>query len=237
MRANFYDNMAEVTEEKVNTGTDIQEKLGKAELYFDQNKKNIGIVAAVVAVLVGGIAAYKMWWLPEQDAEAQNQMYKAQQYFDKDSLKIAVNGGPAVTGLTEIADNYGGTKAANLSEYMIGVSMLQQGQYEAAIEHLSNFDGGDVMLSSVATGAIGDAHMELNHTDEAIKYYLKAADQVTNTFTAPIYLKKAAMAYEEKGAYQEALNLYQRIQQEFPKSNEAREIERYISRVKQLGNL
>ncbi len=237
MRANFYLIMPEVMEEKVSNKIDVQEKLNKAELYFDQNKKNIGIAAAVVIALVGGIVAYKMWWLPKQDAEAQSQLFVAQQYFEKDSLDLALNGNATFTGLNEIAENYGSTKAGQLAEYMIGVSLLQKGQYDAAIEHLNKFGADDVMLSSVATGAIGDAHMELNKVDEAIKYYLKAADQTTNNFTTPIYLKKAALAYEEQAKYGDALNLYQRIQQEFPKSTEGREIEKYISRVKTLGNL
>ena len=229
--------MSEVTEEKVSSKIDVQQKLDKAELYFEQNKKNIGVVATVVLALAGAVLAYKLWWLPKQDAEAQALLFTAQQYFEKDSLDLALNGNATFTGLNEIAESYSGTKAGQLAEYMIGTSLLHKGQYEAAIEHLAKFTADDVVLSSVATGAIGDANMELNKVDEAIKYYLKAADLTTNNFTTPIYLKKAAMAYEDQAKYTDALNLYQRIQQEFPKTNEGREIEKYIARVKTLGNL
>jgi tetratricopeptide (TPR) repeat protein len=235
--------MAEVTEEKQTTGIDVQEKLDRAELFLDKNKKQVGIVAGVILAIVGGIIAYKMWYLPKQNEEAQAQLFLAQSYYEKDSLNLAINGGTVpgstvtVTGLSEIAENYGGTKAGNMAEYMLGTALLQQGKFEEAIEHLSNFEGDDIMLASVATGAIGDANLELNKVDEAIKFYMKAADKNTNAFTTPVYLKKAGMAYEGQSNYAEAVKLYERIKKEFPKSAEGREIERYIARAKTAGNL
>ncbi|HWY35709.1 MAG TPA: tetratricopeptide repeat protein [Nitrosopumilaceae archaeon] len=231
--------MSEVTEEK-QTKFDVQETLGKAELFLDQNKKRLGIAAGIVLVLVGGVLAYKLWWLPKQDEEAQAQIFIAQQYFEKDSVNLALNGGTVggitVTGLTEIADNYSGTKSANAAEYMIGVSLLRNGKFEEAIEHLSKFDSDDIILSSVALGAIGDANMELNRIDEAIKFYMKAADKNTNNFTTPIYLKRAALAYENQSNYAEAKKIYERLLKEFGKTNEGREAEKFIARENVLEN-
>lgn len=235
--------MAEVTEEKQATGVDIQEKLDRAELFFDKNRKQVGMVAAAILVIVGGILAYKMWWLPKQDAEAQTQLFLAQAYYEKDSLDLAINGGTVpgstvtVTGLTEIADNYSGTKAGNMAEYMIGTALLQKGKFEEAIEHLNNFDSDDIVLSAMATGDIGDANLELGKTDEAIKFYMKAADKNTNNFTTPLFLKKAGMVYEDQKNYAEALKIYERIKKEYVKSTEGREIEKYIARAKTAGNL
>jgi tetratricopeptide (TPR) repeat protein len=233
--------MAEVSEEK-KTNFDVQNTLGGAEMFFEKNKKMIGYVGGALAVIVVAVIAYKMWYIPEQNKEAQNEMFVAQDLFIKDSLNMAVNGGTyngtAYTGLQEIAENYGSTPSGQMAEYMVGVSLLHQGKFEEAIEHLEKFSSDDIMLSAIAIGAIGDAKMELKDTDEAIKYYLKAADKNTNSFTTPIYLKKAALAYESKSQYADALKLYERIQKEFPKSTEAREgIEKYIQRAKTAGNL
>jgi hypothetical protein len=43
---------------------------------------------------------------------------------------------------------------------------------------------------------------------------------------------KAGMLYELDGKYPEALNLYERIQDKYPESNEGRSIDKYIARVK-----
>lgn len=232
--------MAEVSE-KQETSFDVDQTVGKAEMFFEKNKKMVGYVGAAIAVLATAIIAYKMWYVPEQNKEAQAQMYMAQSLFDKDSLNLALKGGnynaTTFTGLEEIAENYGSTPSGKVAEYMVGVALLNQGKYQDAIDHLENFSSDDIMLSAVATGAIGDAKMELNEVDAAIKYYQKAADKNTNTFTTPIYLKKAALAYESKSEFAEALKLYERIQKEYSKSAEARDIEKYIQRVKTLGNL
>jgi hypothetical protein len=45
---------------------------------------------------------------------------------------------------------------------------------------------------------------------------------------------KAAEIHELEGRYDEALNLYLRIQDEYPESTEGQSIEKYIARVKLL---
>ena len=45
---------------------------------------------------------------------------------------------------------------------------------------------------------------------------------------------KAAEIYELEGNYNDALKLYQRIQNEYPESTEGQSIEKYIARVKLL---
>jgi len=238
--------MSEVTEKK-EPAIDIEGQIDRAELFFHKYKKQMAIAGALVLGVVGIIVAYKMWYLPTKDAEAQSEMFYAEQYFEKDSFNIAINGGKiikladgtekTVVGFEEIADQYGLTPSGNLAHYYLGISYLRTGKFEDAITHLGKFSTDDVILNSVAVGAMGDAHMELSKPDEAIKYYLKAADQNANTFTSPIYLKKAATAYETKGNYADAVKLYERIQKEYNKSTEARDMDKFITRAKILGNL
>lgn len=226
---------------------DVEGQIDRAELFFHDNKKQIGIVAGVIVAIVGVVMAYKMWYIPTKDAEAQAELFYAENFFEKDSFNIAINGGKTIKlpdgtdktimGFEEIADNYGLTPSGNLAQYYLGISYLRTGKFEEAIEHLEKFSTSDVILNSIAVGAMGDANMELNKTDEAVKYYLKAADQNANTFTSPIYLKKAATANEAKGNFADAVKLYERIQKEYSRSTEARDIEKFITRAKMLGNL
>lgn len=85
-------------------------------------------------------------------------------------------------------------------------------------------------LGAMALGMIGDAYMEKNQADDAIEYYLKAAKKNANKMTSPVFLKKAAYAYDDKGQKEEALKLYQQIKSDFPESQEAAQIDRYITR-------
>ena len=91
------------------------------------------------------------------------------------------------------------------------------------------------MVSAVALGAIGDANMELGKNDEALDFYLKAANKVTNDFTTPIYLMKAAVAYEEAGNYEGAVAIYEQIKEKFPKTREAQDAPKYLARAKAMA--
>jgi tetratricopeptide (TPR) repeat protein len=238
--------MSEVSEKKP-AALDVEGQLDRAELFFHDYKKQIGIAASLILAVVAIIVAYKMWYVPTKDAEAQAELFYPEQYFEKDSFALAISGGKTVKlpdgtdktikGFEEIADEYSLTPSGNLARYYLGISYLRIGKYEEAIEQLEKFSTDDIILSSVAIGAMGDANMELNKPDEAIKYYLKAADKNSNTFTSPIYLKKAATAQESKGNYADAIKIYERIQKEYSKSTEARDIEKFITRAKMLGNL
>lgn len=220
--------------------------LGGLEFFYEKNKKAITYGGGAILAIVAIFSFYKFYYLPGQQKEANNEAFFAQTYFEKDSFLVALNGGlnvqtadgpKTMMGFKDIAENYSGTKTGKLANYYSGICLLRTGKFAEAIEYLEKFDGHDEMLAPVAVGAIGDANMELNNVDEAIKFYLKAAEKSTNSFTTPLYLKKAAFAYEQKANYTEALATYERLKNEYSKSTEAREVDKYIARVKALGNI
>lgn len=222
---------------KDNPIVDVEEAFTKTELFIEQNKKSLMLIAGALVVLVGGYFAYKYWYVAGEETKARAEMYRAEDYFGKDSLDKAMNGDNVALGFAQIADEYSETPSGNLAEYYMGISCLRKGQFEDAITHLTNFDGKDQLVGPIATGAIGDANMELGKTDEAITFYLKAAEQSLNKFTTPIYLKKAALANEDKGNYADAVKIYERIKNEYGDTNEGREADKFIARAKTLGNL
>jgi len=73
--------------------------------------------------------------------------------------------------------------------------------------------------------------MQLGNYAEAAKYYKKAAASNANDFSTPLFLFKSGMALEKAEDYKAAIESYKQIEQEFPTSVEAREIEKYIKRA------
>jgi len=224
-----------ITDEPI---VDVEQAFSRTELFIENNKKSLSIIAGAIIVLVGGYFAYKFWYVAGEEAKAQTEMFRAEQFFEKDSLDKAMNGdGNMVIGFRQIADDYSITPSGNLAEYYLGMCYLKKGQFEEAITHLESFNGKDQIVAPIATGAIGDANMELGKTEEAITFYLKAAEQNNNNFTTPIYLKKAGMANESKGNYADAVKIYERIKNEFSETMEGKEMDKYIARAKTLGNI
>lgn len=218
------------TENQHDTGFEISATLTKAEGFYHKNKKNLGIGLGALAVLVGGYFGYRTLIIAPMEDEAQGQMFVAQRYFEADSLKKAIDGDGNNVGFKSIVDDYGSTNAGNLAKYYLGLAYLKSGQYEAAIESLKDYSAKDNMTGPLATGAIGDAYIELGNVEEGVSNYLSASKE-ENSFTAPLFLKKAGSAYESQNKFSEALDLYKKIKKEFPESVEGGEIDKYIARA------
>jgi tetratricopeptide (TPR) repeat protein len=210
----------------------VEEAFSKTEQFIEKNQMIILIVVGVIVVAVLGYFGFKRLYLAPREKEAQGQMFMAEKYFEMDSISKALNGDGNYPGFLDIIDEYGITKSANLAHYYAGICYLKKGEYEKAIDYLEKFSTSDEVAGPMAKGAIGDAYMELNQTEKAAGYYMKGAHERKNDFTTPMLLMKAAWAYEELGKYDKALENYQRIHDEFARTTEGREIDKYIARVK-----
>ncbi|MBN2214757.1 MAG: tetratricopeptide repeat protein [Bacteroidales bacterium] len=223
--------MAKKKKKNVNeTGFEnVENALSKTEQYIEENQKSLTIIVTVIAVIVAVYLGYKRFYLAPTEKEAQAEMYMAEKYFESDSFRLALEGDGSYLGFIDIIDEYGVTKSANLSHYYAGICYLRMGDYESAIEELKKFDANDVLVATIALGAIGDAYVELGDYKEALSFYTKAAARKKNDFTTPIYLKKTGLLYEETGEYDKAIQMYESIEKEYPGSQEAFDIEKYIT--------
>jgi len=214
------------TEERI---VAVEEAFSKTEQFIEKYQKIIIIVIAVIIVVVLGFFGFRRFYLAPQEKEAQGQMFMAEKYFEQDSLKKALNGDGQYLGFLAIIDEYGITKSANLAHYYAGICYLKLGQFENALTQLDKFKAGDEVVGPMAKGAMGDAHMELKQAEKAAGLYMEAAEMRKNDFTSPLFLMKAAWAYEEMANLEKALSIYKRIKEEYPRSNEGREVDKYIS--------
>jgi tetratricopeptide (TPR) repeat protein len=210
----------------------VEQALTRTEQYIEENKKSLSIIMAAIIIVVGGYLGYKKLILGPKEIDAQSQSFRAEQYFEKDSFKLALDGDGDALGFKEIIDEYGMTETANLAHYYAGMCYLRLGENDKAIENLKNFDSNDRLISVIAIGAIGDAYSEMSKFDKAVTFYEKAANKNKNGFTSAIYLKKAGIVYEKLDNYKKALLAYEKIKKEYPASEEAKDIDKYIQAAK-----
>lgn len=226
--------MAKKTDKTEDRIVAVEEAFSKTEQFIENNQKIILIVVGAIIVIVLGFFGFKRLYLAPKEKEAQGQMFMAEKYFELDSLNKALNGDGNYLGFLDIIDQYGITKSADLAHYYAGICYLKKGDYENAIKFLKKFKSNDEMVQPMATGAIGDAYMELNQVDKALDYYLKAANEKKNELTTPMLLMKAGWVYEDLGKYDQALAIYKRIKNEYPRSEEGNEIDKYIGKMEGL---
>jgi tetratricopeptide (TPR) repeat protein len=209
----------------------VEHALTNTEHFIEQNQRTITIALVVIVAVVGIFLGYKRFIVSPKEKEAQSQMFAAEQYFEKDSFNLALNGDGNYLGFLDIIDQYKVTKSAKLAHYYSGISYLKLGKFQEAIDQLKKFNLKDAMVGPIAKGAMGDAYCELGQNGKAVDYYLKAARMRPNNFVTPIYLMKAGELLEAEKQYSKAVPLYKEIQKEYPESNEGRKIEKYIARA------
>ena len=229
--------MAKKKSQQADNLQEIESALTRTEQFIEDNQNILTYIVAGIIVVVAGYLAFGKFYVDPRQKEAQSQMFMAENYFEKDSFNLALNGDGNYLGFLDIIDNYGITKSANLAKYYTGISYLHLGQYEDAVDYLGGFKTDDLLLEPVKEGAMGDAYLELGDQEKALTHYKKAFNLNSNEFTTPIYMQKAASLMESMDELENALALYKRIKDEYPKSTEARNIEKYISRLEiELGN-
>ena len=209
----------------------VEQTLTRTEQWIESNQKPLSTAVFVILFVIAIYLGYGKFITEPLNNEGHAEMFMAEKYFETDSFKLALNGDGQYLGFLDLADDYNGTDAGNLANYYAGICYLNLGDNESAIDYLSTFSVNDEMISSIALGSIGDAFMNLGEINEAISYYEKAANNSKNKFTVPIYLKKAALAHESNGNYSDALEHYETIKADYFETQEAVDIDKYITRA------
>lgn len=200
--------------------------------------------SAIIVILAGWLVYKYMFKVPKEE-KADDAVFVTQKYFsefsnsqDSDSARALqaakiLNGDGRNDGALRIINKYPGTPAANLCEYYAGACYLHLHQYAKAIKFLKDFDAGKAtQIKSRAYGMIGDASAELNKNDDALDYYKKAASvDDKDEYTSSEFLFRAALFAQSTGKTKDAIELFKKIKEEYPLSDKASEVDRYLAKL------
>ena len=210
----------------------VENVLTSSEAFIENNKKPLLIVLGAVIVVVLGL----IWFLKshnEKKAEANDAIYKAQSWFERDSFQLALGGNDDFIGFEEVADKYSSTPAGNLACAYAGICYKNLGKNDDAIKYLKKFSADDNLVSPAIYGAIGDCYFESNSIKDAESYYKKAIDS-KNNMIAPLYTYRLAMLYFNNGDNAKAAELMEKLKDDYPQSNEASDADKYIEYFQNL---
>ena len=221
--------MAKKTTEEEIRQQNVAEAVSKTEVFFKENGKIIyGCVLAVLIIALA-ILAYNRFILQPKKVQAQDQMVRAEQWFEAGEYELALNGDGNDLGFEDIISQFGAKGGESVYMYA-GLSKLHLGEYEDAIKYLKKYNGEDPILLGRAQCCIGDAYVGLEDYATAISWFEKAAKTTDNVYAAA-YLLKAGIAYEALGNADKALACYKEIKDQWANAPEAAEIDKYITRI------
>jgi tetratricopeptide (TPR) repeat protein len=209
----------------------------KAKNFWTEYQKPLLTIIIVLIVIVAGWFGYQNYVVKPKEAEAENTIWKAEQYFREDSLQLALNGDKFNRGFVYVINNYGSTKVGNLAKYYAGICYLRLGNFNKAVDNLKDFSTPAKQIQMMAYGTLGDAYSELNKNDDAVNYYKKAAAEFTDDATmSSEYLFRAALKLETLGKNSEALDLYKELKNKYPNTQRGFAVDKYIYRLSIIPN-
>ena len=231
-----------ITQENV-VENNIELILGeKGYEYYINNKKKVTFYSVAVLAILLAVLAYKLIYVQmivePKEEEATEKLWQAEsKAFDEQDWESAINGDSLgfFKGFKQISKKYSGQNAGKIAHYNLGISLLNNKEYENAIIELKKVDFQDELLGTISQGAIGDAYMQLGAVSDAFVYYERAYQRKENELTTPLYLMRAALCLEIEENYSKAIELYEMVYKNYPSSKDALRAEKYAESLK-LGN-
>lgn len=215
----------------------VEEALTSSEAFIIKNKKLlIGGFIAILLIITGTLAYNNLYSAP-REKKAQIALFKGQEYFERGEYEMALNGDSiSYKGFIQVADQFSGTKAANLAYAYAGICHQNLGNYEEAVKALNKFKAKDQMVAPAIIGAAGNCYAELGDLDKATTYLMKAASQADNNTLSPVFLKQAGIIYIKGAKYDKAIDAFTQIKEKYFNSYQAMDVEKYIEQASLLKN-
>ena len=170
-----------------NEHLNVEDALTQSEAFLVKYKNAIigGVVAVII--IVAGFIMYKNLYAEPREEKAQAALFKGQEYFEQDAYEQALNGDSiGYVGFLKVADEYSGTKAANLAKAYAGICYAQLGQLDkAASTLLSAADKADNnSLSPIFLMQAGEILVKQGKYDDAVNAYTKIKDKYFQSYQA-----------------------------------------------------
>src|SRR5210317_785627 len=89
---------------------ELESALTKTEHFIEENQKVISYVVGGILLIVILFLGFNKFYLQPKEDEAMSQMFMAENYFEKDSFNLAINGDGNYLGFLDIIEDYGVTK-------------------------------------------------------------------------------------------------------------------------------
>jgi tetratricopeptide (TPR) repeat protein len=213
--------------------SELQQEQISTENFFKKNQKSLTYALVAAIVLIGGFFGYTELYQKPREAKAADAMFMAEKYFANDSSNFVLNGDGQNKGVLYIIKEFSGTKAANIAKYYAGISYFRMNDFNKSIDYLKDFSTDAKQIQAVAYGTLGDAYSSLNKVDEAVSHYKKAGEYFPeDEAISSEYLFRAAAFLELNNKTDEAIEIYTKIKNEYPKSEKGIMADKYINRLK-----
>jgi TolA-binding protein len=200
---------------------------------WNQYSKQLSLAALIIIFIVGAWYAYQEFYQSPKEKKAVEALFRAEEYYRKDSIALALNGDGQNLGFIKLIEKHNGTQAANLACFYAGSCYLKIGDNAKAITYLEKFSSDSKITQARAYKLLGDAFGDSGKNKEALEYYKKAGHYFEkDEVNSPDYLFMAAyFADQVMKDNAVAIALYEEIRSKYPRSQQSFDAEKNLARL------
>lgn len=174
--------------------------------------------AGVILVLAAGLFGWSVLSSKTAEASASRQLEQGRLALDTKNYPFAAS------VLSQVVENYSGTRAADEGIVLLAQVRLAQGQTQQAIDVLQRYaPKADGQFQSQAYGLLGAAFENAARPKDAAGAYQSAADEAQYPFLRAQFLSDAGRAWVAAGDTAKALAAYRTITQRLDSTSAAGE--------------
>lgn len=183
------------------------------------NKKIITICSMVVVAIVVIVLAYVYFFRGPGINKANDAVGAA-------DLSLAQgNDSVALAQYMNVADEYG-FDAANRAKLQSAILLYQKGDYQKALDYISDYSAKEEIIGAAAYSLKGDCYVNLDKLQDAVKCYKDAISQSDdNPAYTPYFMLKLARVYAALGNHADEASMYKEVMTKYPTYGSANNID------------
>jgi TolA-binding protein len=211
----------------------------------EARKRDIGLIATVVAVLIAVVAGY-LWWQQRRNATASEGLAAAMAIHEAPVVPIPAPapGSPAPVqqpgtyptekAKLEAADRYPSTGPGIAARYQAASILATLGRYPEAEQRYQEVvdKAGNSIYRRTARLGLADVQVAQGNYDSAINIYTEMSREPNSQIPIDSVLMQLGRAYARAGRKEEAAGAFNRIVNEFPESSYVADARRELDLVK-----
>ncbi len=199
---------------------------------FEEYQKQVFIAAGIIVVIVAGIYIYSIK-AEESEAKATAELAKVLPAIEQKQYQQAIDGQPGtgVIGLKKLVEDYSGTESGEAAKLMLANAEFYLGNYDEALKYYESYSGEIREMRAAAIAGQAACYEEKGEYEKAGNLFEKAANVFKLNANNPSYLVSAGRNYLKVNNFDNARKVFETVKNEYENSNEARNIERYLSKV------
>lgn len=211
---------------------DSAKVVAKAKGFWERFSKPVIYAGTALIIILGGYYAYTHFYSGPREEKAADAIWHAQQYFQQDSLTLALNGDGQFPGFEKVAKSYSGTKVGNLAKFYAGVCALRLNDFKKAEGYLKDFKTDSKEIQAIAYARLADTYAEQGKNNEAVDMYAKAGHHYPEQEALSAEnLFRAGLLSETLGKNDDAIKFYKEVKEKYPRTDRGYQIDKYLARL------